>query len=55
MHGMKFLKGMGAGLVVGACIGMTVAADKKSCRRFVTKAVKAVSGVIDDVSDAMGW
>ena len=55
MRKMKFLKGMGAGLVVGACIGMAVAADRKGCRRFVNKAMKTVGCVIDDVSDRMGF
>ena len=54
MRKMKFLKGMGTGLVVGACIGMAVAADKKGCRRFVNKAMKTVESVVDDVSDWMG-
>ena len=50
---MKFLKGMGAGMIVGACIGMAVAADKKSCRRFMNKAMKTVGCMVDDVSDWM--
>ena len=54
MRKMKFLKGMGAGLVIGACIGMTVAADKKCCRRFVNRAMRTVGGVINDLSDWMG-
>ena len=55
MRRMKFLKGMGAGLMVGACIGMAVASDKKSCRRMMSKAVKTVSGMIDNVGDWMGF
>ena len=51
MRRMRFLKGMGAGLVVGACIGMAVASDKKSCRRFVNKARKTVGDLVDGVSD----
>jgi len=54
MRKMKFLKGMGTGLIVGACIGMAVAADKRSCRRMVNKAVKTVGGVVDGVSEWMG-
>ena len=54
MQKMKFLKGMSAGLVVGACIGMAVAADKKSCRRFVNRAMRTVGGVMDGISDRMG-
>ena len=55
MRRMKFLKGMGAGMIVGACIGMAVASDKKGCRRIVNRAMKTVGGVIDDVSDLMGF
>ena len=51
MRRMKFLKGMGAGMIVGACIGMAVASDKKCCRRMMNKARKAVGDLMDDVSD----
>ena len=54
MRKMKFLKGMGAGMIVGACIGMAVAADRKGCRRFVSRAMKTVENAVSDVSDWMG-
>ena len=55
MRRMKFLKGMGAGLVVGACIGMAVASDQKGCRRFVNKARKTIDDLIDGVSDLISF
>ena len=33
-------------LIVGACIGMTVATDKKRRSRFLSHAMKAVGGII---------
>lgn len=54
MRKMKFLKGMGAGMVVGACIGMAMAVDKKRRSRFFCNLGKTVNGLIDDVSDVMG-
>ena len=54
MKTMRFLKGMGAGMVVGACIGMAVATDKKRRSRFLCSLGKTVNGLIDDVSDMMG-
>jgi gas vesicle protein len=55
MRKMKFLKGMGTGLLVGLCVGMTVAADRKRARRLFNSTAKTVSGIIDDISDAMGF
>lgn len=54
MSKMNFLKGMGAGLLVGACIGMTVAPDKKSGKKMLSKAVKAVSTMAEDIGDILG-
>jgi len=46
---LSFFKGMGAGMIVGACIGMAVAAEKKGCRRAISKAVKTAGSVIDSI------
>lgn len=53
VNNMGFLKGMGVGLIVGACIGMSVAPDKKFRKRQVGRAMKAVGQVIEDISDAV--
>lgn len=54
MNSMNFFKGMGAGLLVGACIGAAFAPDKKTGKRAIGKAVKAVSNAVSDISDMMG-
>ena len=53
MKAMDFLKGMGAGLVVGACVGLTVLPDRKARKRQVGRAVKAVGQIIEDVGAAV--
>lgn len=50
---MSFVKGLGAGMLIGACIGMALAPDKKCRKRQFGKAVKAVGQVIEDISDAI--
>ncbi len=54
MGNMNFVKGMGAGLIVGACVGMTLMPDKKRGKRAISKAVKAVETILGDVSDVIG-
>jgi hypothetical protein len=54
MRKMKFLKAWHR-LLVGLCVGMTVAADRKRARRLFNSTAKTVSGIIDDISDAMGF
>ncbi len=50
---MKFLKGMGTGLIVGACIGMTVVCDSRMCRRRVKSAVRTVETFLADLSNSL--
>ena len=50
---MKFLKGMGAGLIVGACLGMTVASDNKLCRRRVKSAIHTVERFLEDLGSSL--
>ena len=54
MSGMNFIKGMGAGLIVGACIGMAVMPDKRSGKKALCKAARAVETIVSDVSDILG-
>ncbi len=54
MGSMSFIKGMGAGLIVGACVGMVVMPDKKRGKKALCKAVRTVETILGDVSDAMG-
>ena len=54
VNSMNFIKGMGTGLIVGACIGMAVMPDKKRGKKALGKAVKAVETIVGDVSDIIG-
>lgn len=54
MNSMSFVKGMGAGLIVGACVGMSMCADKKACKRKLGKTVKSIGEVIESVTDSLG-
>lgn len=54
MSNMNFLKGMGAGLMVGAALGMMLSPDKKSSRRKLGKMFRAAGDVIEDLSGAIG-
>ena len=51
---MKFLKGMGAGMMLGAALGMMLSSDKKSSRRRLGKMFRAAGDVIEDLSGAIG-
>ena len=50
---MKFLKGMGAGILVGACLGMTVASDNRMCRRRVKSAVRTVENFLAELGNSL--
>ena len=47
---MGFLKGMGAGLLVGTCVGMAAASMKHCRKRQIGRTVKAVGQAIEDFS-----
>ena len=51
---MDFIKGMGAGLIVGACLSMTFMPEKKSSKKAMGKAVRALESVMSDVSEILG-
>ncbi|MCD8374183.1 MAG: hypothetical protein LUC20_03670 [Oscillospiraceae bacterium] len=54
MSCMNFLKGIGAGLMVGACIGMVFKPNKKHSKKMMSRAVRAVGDVIDEFAEMMG-
>lgn len=54
MSSMTFIKGMGTGLLVGACLGMALMPDKKSSKKALSKAARAVETIVGDVSDILG-
>ncbi len=54
MKMMDFLKGMGAGMMVGAALGMIVVPDKRSGKKRLSKMIRAAGDVIEDLSGAIG-
>ena len=50
----SFIKGMGAGLVVGMCVGVSLAADKRRSKRMMHRAARSMSDMADRVADALG-
>ena len=54
MNSMNFLKGMGAGLMVGTALGMMLSPDKKSSRRNLGKMFRAAGDMIEDFGSALG-
>lgn len=49
----NFMIGMGMGLAVGAAAAYSMTPKRKKTN--ITKTVKAVSDIMDSVSDYMGW
>ena len=55
MSNMKFLRGMGPGVAVGAAIGVAFAPKGKSFKRTTAgKTIKAITDVVENITDAMG-
>lgn len=55
MNNTKFLRGMGIGVAVGAALSLAIAPKANSFKRSTAgKAIKAVTEVIDNITDAMG-
>ena len=50
----SFLKGMGAGLAVGMCVGVSLAADKRRSKKMLNRAVKSMSDMAERMADALG-
>ncbi|MBP5165898.1 MAG: hypothetical protein ILP09_01395 [Oscillospiraceae bacterium] len=53
MNSASFLKGMGAGLIVGMAAGM-VAAPKKKKSRAAGRMLKSLGNIVDGVGGALG-
>lgn len=55
MNRICFLKGMGLGLMVGTSVGAAMAMPKH-CRgkRLVSRCIKVIGDVVDDIGDAVG-
>ena len=57
MNNMHFVKGISLGLMMGAGVGMMMNAtqQKKSGKSTVSKALKAMGDLLEDVETALGW
>lgn len=55
MNGRKFMTGLGIGMVAGRALCMMMAPKTKrnDGKRMVSRALKGMGDVIDDVSDAL--
>ena len=55
MNGRKFMTGLGIGMVAGGalCMMMAPKAKRNDGKRMVSRALKGMGDVIDDVSDAL--
>ncbi len=54
MKMMDFLKGMGAGVMVGAALGMLIVPDKRGGKKRLSKMFRAAGDVIEDLGGAIG-
>lgn len=55
MNGRKFMTGLGIGMVAGGalCMMMAPKAKRNDGKRMMSRALKGMGDVIDDVSDAL--
>ena len=49
-----FIKGMGAGMVLGMCVGVTLTADKRRSRKMINRAVRNMGDIAEKMADAIG-
>ena len=55
MNSKRFLMGVGLGMVAGSALGMVAAPKRRNdSKRMVSRALKGMGNVIDDVTTLMG-
>ena len=54
MKTMDFLKGMGAGMMVGAALGMLISPAKRGGKKRLSRMFRAAGDVIEDLSGTIG-
>ena len=54
MNNMNWLKGVGTGMLLGACVGFAVTPRKKRAKKAFNKAIDAAGNIVEDISDLMG-
>jgi len=55
MNKMNFVKGISLGLMVGAGVGMMIVPQKKGGKSTISKALRAMGDLLEDVETALGW
>lgn len=54
MTRQQFWQGMGFGVLAGTIVGMAIQPKKHSVKAKANKAMRAVGGMMDDISDSLG-
>ena len=54
MDNLRFLRGMGIGLAVGAAAAMAMRPKKKTVKAVANKAMHAMEGAVEQVADQIG-
>ena len=54
MSDLRFLRGMGIGLAVGAAAAMAMRPKKKTVKSAASKAMHAMEGAVEQVADHIG-
>ena len=51
---MSFLKGMAAGLAVGAGLMLVLGPESRSSKRQLNRAIRAMKNAVEDAGNALG-
>jgi len=54
MTRQQFWQGMGIGIVAGTVVGMAIQPRKKTMKDRANKAMRAMGGAVENISDSMG-
>lgn len=49
-----FIKGMGAGMVLGVCVGVGLSMDKRRSKKMIHRAVRNMEDMVERMSNAVG-
>ncbi len=54
MNSKRFLTGMGLGMVAGGALGMMISPRRSTGKHMVSRALRGMGDVIDDVTAVLG-
>lgn len=49
-----FIKGMGAGMILGVCVGAGLTMDKRRSKKMIHRAVRNMEDMVERMTDAVG-